>query len=123
GERAARVRAAGGRAGEARDGRGGQARPVRDARAGGGGAGGPGRLGGLRRGSAGVLREARAGLRGPVTNPRPASEKGQTPFSGSRTRTGPDAVVRARIAKAGAGSGEPICAENRPRRLLLGYTR
>src|SRR5687767_9109053 len=24
---------------------------------------------------------------------------------------------------AGAGSGEPICAENRPRRLSLGYTR
>jgi hypothetical protein len=37
--------------------------------------------------------------------------------------TGPDAVVRARIAIAGAGSGEPICAENRPRRLSLGYTR
>jgi hypothetical protein len=41
----------------------------------------------------------------------PEMRRARMPWSGPESRI------------AGAGSGEPICAENRPRRLSLGYTR
>ena len=94
---------------------------VRDARAGGGGAGDAGGLGGLRGGRAGLLREARAGFRGALTTLDRPSEKGSPFWPRTRRARMPWSGPVSRIA--GAGSGEPICAENRPRRLSLGYTR
>ena len=101
-DRAARLRAARGRPGQARARRRRQAGAGAHARAGGGGAGDAGRHRGLRRGRARLLREARPGLRRAL---------------GPRTATGPDAVVRACSQQLGMGPGEThVYAENRPQR-------
>ena len=128
-ERAARVRAARGRAGEARDGRGGQAGARAHAGAGGRGAGDAGGVRGLRGGRA--ARSSRSATRtspGARALDAPRAAEGSDPCANEHW-SAPE-MRRARmpwsgpiVANAGAGSGEPICAENRPRRLSLGYTR
>ena len=107
-ERAARVRAARGRPGEACDRRGGEAGARPHARAGDRGAGDARGVGGLRGGRARLLREARSGVRGALARVKaaeaPASVGALIPrlcgpmADRPRNATGPDAVVRARIA-------------------------
>ena len=106
-------------------GRRGQARPRADAGAGGCRPGDARRDGGLRRGHARLLREARPGVRGPLrlaVYRRPdaemVSERGQGSPERSTKRTGPDAVIRARHLNRG-GSGEPRTTEPAPIVSLL----
>ena len=126
-ERAAGVRAAGGRARQADPRRGREAGALAHAGAGGGRPGDAGRERGLRRGRAGVLREARPGLRRALALPDVSSGTPALPRSllSRSQRAGPSKGEKPGCRGPGSSpsrvrSGETHFAGNLPRRQKPG---